>query len=95
MVKSLDTTKMQALTADRGEVWKFNPRCATHFNGLHEILIKASKKTMFQVIRKEDLTDEKLMTAIVGAERLINSRPITYQEFKKEMGLIKKSVTLK
>ena len=34
---------------------------------------------MFHVLNKVDLTDEELITAIVGAEGLINSRPITYQ----------------
>jgi len=34
---------------------------------------------MFHVMNRADLTDEKLMTAIVGAEGLLNSRPITYQ----------------
>ena len=34
---------------------------------------------MFHVMNRADLTDEKLMTAIVGAEDLLNSRPITYQ----------------
>jgi len=28
---------------------------------------------------RADLTDEELMTAFVGAEGLLNSRPITYQ----------------
>jgi len=34
---------------------------------------------MFHVLNKADLTDEELMTAMVGAEGLLNSRPIAYQ----------------
>ena len=43
---------------------------------LSRIKIPRSLKEPEQVA---DLTDEELMTAIVGAEGLINSRPITYQ----------------
>ena len=79
LVNALDKTKVQELTVNRGVVWKFNPPSAPHFNGVHEILIKAAKRAMFHVMNKADLTDEELMTAIVGAEGLMNSRPITYQ----------------
>lgn len=34
---------------------------------------------MFHVLSDTDLTDEELMTAMVGAEGLMNTRPITYQ----------------
>ena len=34
---------------------------------------------MFHVMNRADLTDGELTTAIVGAEGLLNSRPITYQ----------------
>ena len=79
LVNALDKTKIQELTVNRGVVWRFNPPSAPHFNGLHEILIKAAKRAMFHVLNKADLTDEELMTTIVGAEGLINFRPITYQ----------------
>ena len=52
-------------------VCRFNPPSAPHFNGLHEILIKAAKRAMFHVLNRADLTGKGLMTAIVGAEGLI------------------------
>jgi len=79
LVNALDKTKIQDSLVNRGVSWKFNPPSAPHFNGLHEILIRAAKRAMFHVLNKADLTDEELMTAIVGAEGLLNSRPITYQ----------------
>ena len=79
LVNALDKTKVQELTVNRGVVWKFNPPSAPHFNGVHAVLIKAAKQAMFHIMNKADLTDEELMTAIVGAEGLMNSRPITYQ----------------
>ena len=36
---------------------------------------------MFLVLSNADLTDEELMTAMVGAKGQMNSRPITYQSF--------------
>ena len=68
LVNALDETKIQELTVKRGVVWRFNPPSAPHFNGLHEILITAAQRAMFHVMNRADLTDEELMTAIVGAE---------------------------
>ena len=79
LVNSLDQEKIQSSTVNKGIKWLFNPPAAPHFNGLHEVLIKAAKRAMFHVLNKADLTDEELMTAMVGAEGLLNSRPITYQ----------------
>jgi len=79
LVNELDKTKIQELTVNRGVVYRFNPPSAPHLNGLHEILIKAAKRAMFHVMDRADLTDGELTTAIVGAETLLNSRPITYQ----------------
>ena len=75
LVKALDKKKIQDMTLNRGVTWKFNPPSTPHFNGLHEILVNAAKRVMFCVLSKTDLTDEELMTAIAGAERLMNSRP--------------------
>ena len=52
---------------------------APHFNRVHDALIKAARRSMFHVLSDTDLTDEELMTAMVIAEGLMNSRPITYQ----------------
>ena len=79
LVNALDEKKIQKSTVNRGVIWKFNPPLAPHFNGLHEVLIKAAKRSMVHVLNNADITDEELMTAMVGAEGLMNSRPITYQ----------------
>ena len=42
-------------------------------------MIKAAKRAIKSVLGDADVTDEELMSAIVGAEGLINSRPLTYQ----------------
>jgi len=47
--------------------------------GTRLILITAAMQAMFHLMNRTDLTVKELMTAIVGAEGLLNSRPITYQ----------------
>ena len=42
-------------------------------------MVKAAKKAMYAILGKADVNDEELMTAMIGAEGLINSRPLTYQ----------------
>ncbi|MCG8078292.1 MAG: hypothetical protein JAY75_18885, partial [Candidatus Thiodiazotropha taylori] len=42
-------------------------------------MIKSEKKAMQAILGNADVTDEELMTAMIGAEALVNSRPLTYQ----------------
>ena len=57
----------------------FNPPLVPHFSGSHEIMIKAAKKAIYAILGSADITDEELLIAVVGAEGLINPRPLTYQ----------------
>ena len=79
LVEKLDKDKICQKTANRGVTWIFNPPQAPHFGGAHEIMIKAAKKAIHAVLGEANVTDEELMTAFIGAESLLNSRPITYQ----------------
>ena len=73
-MKALDADRiMQETSKYHPTDWKFNPPCAPHFGGVFEALIKSAKKAI-----KVILGDAELHTAIYGAERLLNSRPITY-----------------
>jgi hypothetical protein len=58
--------------------WKFNPPSAPHFGGVFEAMIKSAKKAIKAILGNADITDEELHTAICDAERLLNSRPITF-----------------
>ena len=42
-------------------------------------MIKAVKRALSAILRNADVNDEELMTAFVGVEALLNSRPLTYQ----------------
>ena len=79
LVKQLDKDKIQDSTANRGVKWYFNPPAAPHFSGVHEVMIKAAKRAIYSILGNADITDEELQSAIIGAEGLINSRPLTYQ----------------
>jgi hypothetical protein len=79
LVKQLDVKKIQNSTVNKAVKWHFNPPYAPHFGGIHETMIKAAKRAVYAILSNADITDEELFTAFVGAESLINSRPLTYQ----------------
>ena len=57
----------------------FQSAVCSHFGGVHETMNKAAKKAIYAILGKSDVNDEELMTAIIGADGLINSRPLTHQ----------------
>lgn len=81
LVASLDKDQIQDKTANQGVKWHFNPPppAGPHFSGVHEVMIKAAKRAIYTILSSADINDEELLSAIVGAEGLINSRPLTYQ----------------
>jgi hypothetical protein len=76
-LKELDKKKLQ--TAFEKTKWYFNPPAAPHFGGVHESLIKAAKRAIWSILKDADVTDEELLSAFIGAEALLNTRPLTYQ----------------
>ena len=79
LVMKLDDVRINQSVANKGVIWHFNPPLAPHFGGVHETMIKSAKKAIQAILGNADITDEELMTAMIGAEALINSRPLTYQ----------------
>ena len=79
LVSQIDEDKITESAANKGVKWHFNPPLAPHFGGMHEAMIKSAKRAISAILRNADINDEELMTAIIGAEGLINSRPLTYQ----------------
>ena len=79
LVEALDQEKIASKTTREYDIeWKFNPPSAPHFGGVFEAMIKSAKKSIRAILGNADITDEELHTAICGAERLLNSRPITF-----------------
>ena len=65
--------------ANKGVKWHFYPPLAPHFDGAHESMVKSAKKAINAILGQADIIDDELLTAIIGAEGLINARPLTYQ----------------
>ena len=42
-------------------------------------MIKAANKAIYGILGNADVNDEELMTVFIGAEALLNFRPLTYQ----------------
>lgn len=76
-VAALGQSSFAADVASRGIEWKFNPPCAPHFGGIFERVVRSVKQVLQTVLYKADLTEEELLTALVQAEGLINTRPLT------------------
>ena len=79
LVKRLDQDRNIKSATNRGIKWHFNPPLSPHFGGAHEMMIKAAKRALKTILKDANVSDEELMTAITGAESLLNSRPLTYQ----------------
>ena len=79
LISQLGTDKIKESSASKGIQWHFNPPLAPHFGGAHESMIKSVKKAINAMLGNADITDEELITAVTGAEGLMNSRPLTYQ----------------
>ena len=78
LVKQLDAEAIQRQTADQQTSWRFNPPAAPHFGGVHEAFVKSAKRAISAILKNAEVTDEELLSAIVGAEALMNSRPLSY-----------------
>jgi hypothetical protein len=79
LVAQLSQDKITKSTTSYSVKWNFNPPAAPHFGGVFEIMIKAAKRAVYAILGSADVTDEELSTAFIGAEALLNSRPLTYQ----------------
>ena len=78
LIADLDKKRLMSYSSMKGIKWNFNPPAAPHFGGVFEIMIKAAKRAVYAILSNADVTDEELTSAFIGAEALINSRPITY-----------------
>ena len=65
-LEALDKKKVQDATATRGVQWRSNPPLA-------EVMIKSAKKVIYAILNSADITDKELLSAVVGAQGLLNS----------------------
>jgi hypothetical protein len=60
---------------------RYSPPVAPHFGRSWERLIKRTKSAFRAILNERSVTEDVLHTAIVGAEALLNSRPLTHVSF--------------
>ena len=49
LASQFDRRHLQSKTAELGLTWRFNPQGASHFEGAHEVMVKAAKKAIYVV----------------------------------------------
>lgn len=58
--------------------WRFNPPSAPHMGGCWERMVRSIKTALEVIPIDRKLDDESLATMFLEAERMINSRPLTF-----------------
>ncbi|XP_055543353.1 uncharacterized protein LOC129728904 [Wyeomyia smithii] len=58
--------------------WKFNPPSAPHMGGSWERLVRSVKTALGATCDNDNISDEDLLTIVIEAESIVNSRPLTY-----------------
>ena len=72
----LDQEKIKRRTSAQRLKWLFSPPAGPHFNGVHEILVKAAKKAIYAVLSNGVVAE--LITIFTEMKGLLNSRPLMY-----------------
>jgi hypothetical protein len=79
LVQDLDHEQLDQYAENGKFQFHFNPAHAPHMGALFESMIKSSKRAIRAVLRDQDVTDNELSTIFSGAEDILNSRPLTFQ----------------
>ena len=77
-LKQLDEERIQNFCSPKEIEWNFQPPSGPHFGGAWERLVQCSKKTLKAILKDRVVPKEALRTALVEAEGILNSRPITH-----------------
>ena len=79
LINQMDQDQIQKYATNNGFEFRFNPPGTPHMGGVFESLIKSAKRAIRAVLTNAEFTDAELQNAFIGAEDLINSRPLGYQ----------------
>ncbi|XP_062713378.1 uncharacterized protein LOC134290293 [Aedes albopictus] len=77
IIKAINEECSENLTSSRTR-WNFNPPAAPHMGGIWERLVRSVKAVLAELDDGRSLSDEVLETVLAEAERMINSRPLTF-----------------
>ncbi|UYV84331.1 hypothetical protein LAZ67_X001873 [Cordylochernes scorpioides] len=78
--QALDDYDQEALTENmnsKGIKWNFIPPSAPHMGGSWERLVRSVKTAISVILRSRFPKDEELLTLMLEAEAVVNSRPLT------------------
>jgi len=76
---NLEALKQQTNRVFQGQKpieWIFNPPLAPHYGGVFEILVKATKRALYEVVGRADLDEEEFRTTLSKVMWMLNNRPI-------------------
>lgn len=79
LIQDLDQEQLEKYSTEKGFEFRFNPPGAPHMGGVFESLIKSAKRAIRASLKDVEFTDAELQSAFIGAEDLLNSRPLGYQ----------------
>lgn len=72
---------MSEVSAEQKIVWSFIPPSSPHMGGAWERLVKSVKVALHAILQERNPKEELLYTALLEAEALVNSRPLTHVSF--------------
>jgi len=67
-----------------GIKWQFNPPGAPHMGGAWERLVRTTKTVLKSICPNYSFNDESLRCALMEAQFIINSRPLTFVSLDSE-----------
>ena len=77
-IRQLNEERTQDFYVPKEIKWNFNPPSAPHFGGAWERLVQCTKRTLKAILANRVVSKEVLRTALLEAEGILNSRPITH-----------------
>ena len=76
-LKRLDSERIGDQLSNERVQWHFNPPSSPHFGGAWERPVQSAKKALKEVVGKQLVNDETLLTFMAEVESLMNGRPLT------------------
>ena len=71
--------RFRGYIANQGITWRFNLSKAPWWGSSYERMIGTMKRCLRKVLSNARMTFEELQTVLVEVERILNSRPLTYE----------------
>ncbi|XP_058816796.1 uncharacterized protein LOC131680091 [Topomyia yanbarensis] len=70
--------ELSSTFTDAHTQWRFNPPATPHMGGCWERMVRSVKAALGAIPVERKLDEESLVTLLTEAERMVNSRPLTF-----------------